>query len=198
MKIVIVGATGTLGKVVTEDLEKDHEIIKVGSSSGDIQADITSSEAITNMYKEIGSFDALVSTTGSGHFGPLNEMTKDNFMLGLTNKLMGQVNLVLIGQKYANPGASFSLVSGILSDHPVDGSSNVAAVNAAINGFVKGAALELKNEMRINAISPGVVENSPQLHSAFPGYKPVKMIDVVYAFRKSVLGKVNGEVIKCW
>ena len=196
MKIIIVGATGTLGKKVTADLEKDHEIIKVGTKSGDLQADLTDATSIEAMFKKVGSFDALVSAAGSGHFGPLNKMTTANFQKGLNSKLLGQVNLVLIGQHYVNPKGSFTLVSGVLSDDPVPNSVNLAAVNAAINGFVKAAALELEKGVRINAVSPGVVEDSPQLFDAFPGHMPVSMERVVYAYRKSILGHVNGQIIK--
>lgn len=196
MKIIIVGASGTLGRKVTEDLEKDHEIIKVGTKTGDIQADLTNPESLKEMFKKVGSFDALISAAGSGHFGPLKEMTGEDFQKGLNSKLLGQVNLVLIGQHYINPKGSFTLISGVLSDDPVQNSVNVSAVNAAVNGFVKAASLELENGVRINAVSPGVVEDSPQLFDAFPGHKPVSMERVVYAYRKSVLGHITGQIIK--
>jgi len=198
MKIIIVGATGTIGQKVTANLEQDHEIIKVGSKSGDMQADITKPKTLENLFEEVGSFDALVSTTGAGHFGPLNEMTAEDFKVGLHSKLLGQVNLVLTGQHYINPKGSFTLVSGILSDDPVAHSVNVSAVNAAINGFVNAAAQELENDVRINVVSPGVVEDSPELFDAFPGHIPVSMDRVVKGFRKSVLGIANGEIIKVW
>lgn len=198
MKIIVAGATGTIGSKVTEDLESDHEVIKVGSSSGDVQADITDSESIEQLFEEVGSFDALVSATGAGHFGPIRDMNEGDFKLGLDSKLMGQVNLVLIGQNYINPNGSFTLVSGILSEDPVYASSNLAAVNGAINGFVKAAAMELENGVRINAISPGVVEDSPEFFDAFPGHKPVAMDDVVLGYRKSVLGNINGEVVEVY
>lgn len=196
MKIVIVGASGTLGSKITEDLENDHEVIKVGTKTGDIQADITDVNSLKKMFEKIGSFDALVSAAGGGHFGPLNEMTPEDFMKGVNSKLMGQVNLVLLGQHYINPWGSFTLITGVLSDDPVRNSVNLAAVNSAVNGFVKAAALELENGVRINAVSPGVVEDSPELFSAFPGHKPVSMERVVYAYRKSVLGHITGQVIK--
>lgn len=196
MKIVIVGASGTLGSKVTKDLENDHEIIKVGTKTGDIQADITKVDSIKKMFEKIGSFDALVSAAGGGHFGPLKEMTTEDFMKGVNSKFMGQVNLVLLGQHYINPGGSFTLITGVLSDDPVRNSVNLAAVNSAVNGFVKAAALELENGVRINAVSPGVVEDSPELFSAFPGHKPVSMERVVYAYRKSILGHITGQVIK--
>ncbi|WP_026464264.1 short chain dehydrogenase [Adhaeribacter aquaticus] len=198
MKIIIVGGAGTIGNKVTADLEKDHEVIKVGRTSGDIQADITQPESIEVMFKTIGSFDALVSISGTGHFGPLKTMTAADFQVGLQSKLLGQVNLVLIGQHYINPKGSFTLTSGILSEDPVFGSANLAAVNAALNSFAMAAALELENDVRINVVSPGVVEDSPELFGAFPGHMPVSMPVVVNAYRKSVLGVVNGQVIKAF
>jgi NAD(P)-dependent dehydrogenase (short-subunit alcohol dehydrogenase family) len=198
MKIIIVGATGTIGSKVTEDLEAEHDIIKVGSQSGDIQADITKPESIKKLFEEVGSFDALINAAGSGFFGPLKEMDHEDFQIGLNSKLAGQANLVLTGQHYINPKGSFTLISGILSDDPVFASANLAAVNGAINSFVIAADQELENDVRINAVSPGVVEDSPEMFDAFPGHNPVAMDRVVTAFRKSVLGSISGEVIKVW
>lgn len=198
MKIVIVGATGTIGSKITADLESDHEVVKVGSNSGDIQGDITDSESIEELFKEVESFDALISATGAAHFGPVKDMAEDDFQRGLNSKLMGQINLVLIGQKFVDPNGSFTLTSGILSEDPVYASSNLAAVNGAINSFVKAAAMELENGVRINAVSPGVVEDSPELFDAFPGHKPVAMDDVVRGYRKSALGNINGEVVEIY
>jgi NAD(P)-dependent dehydrogenase (short-subunit alcohol dehydrogenase family) len=96
MKIIIIGASGTLGRKVTAALKDKHEIITAGSKSGDLQVDITSPESIEAFYKKAGKFDALVSVTGSGHFGPLSSMTPADFKKGIDSKLMGQVNLVLI------------------------------------------------------------------------------------------------------
>jgi NAD(P)-dependent dehydrogenase (short-subunit alcohol dehydrogenase family) len=196
MKIIIIGATGTLGSKITADLEKDHEVIKVGTKTGDLQADITDPKSIKELFEKTGPFDALVSAAGGGHFGPLTDMTTEDFMKGVNSKMMGQINLVLIGQHYIKPKGSFTLITGVLSEDPVKNSVNLAAVNSAVNGFVKAAALELENGVRINAISPGVVEDSPELFGAFPGHKPVSMERVVYAYKKSVLGHITGQVIR--
>ncbi|MEJ0103175.1 MAG: short chain dehydrogenase [Bacteroidota bacterium] len=198
MKIIIIGASGTLGRKVTEALAKDHEIVKAGSKSGDIHVDITSAASIEAMYKQVGAFDAVVSTAGAGHFGPLENITEKEFRLGLDNKLMGQVNLVLIGQHYIKPKGSFTLTSGILSEDPVRYSVNLAAVNGAINSFVLAASYELVNDVRINAISPGVVEDSPNFFPFFPGHTPVTMDKVVAGYLKSVLGEINGQVVKIY
>ena len=198
MKIIIIGATGTIGKHITSALQKDHEVIKAGSKSGDLQVDITSPESIERFFEQIGKFDALVSATGSAHFGPLNTMKDADFRVGINSKLMGQINLVLTGQHYINPKGSFTLTSGILSHDPILLGANLSAVNGAINGFVKSAAIELDNGVRINAISPGVFEESPDYFPYFSGHIPVKMDRVTQAYIKSVLGALTGQVIEVY
>lgn len=194
MKIIIIGATGTIGKHVTAALQKDHEVIKAGSKSGDLQVDISSPGSIENFYKQAGKFDALVSASGDGHFGPLNSMKDADFRVGINSKLMGQVNLVLIGQHYINPKGSFTLTSGSLAEDPIVLGANLSAMNAAINGFVRSAALELENGIRINAAAPDVVEESPGYFPYFPGHTPVSMERVTQAYIKSVLGAQTGQV----
>ncbi|MBL7758390.1 MAG: short chain dehydrogenase [Sphingobacteriales bacterium] len=195
MKIILVGASGTLGRQVASALEKDHELIRVGSKSGDIQADITSPESIENLFKQTGSFDALVSTAGDAYFGPWKTMTDKEFRIGIDSKLMGQVNLVLIGQHFINPKGSFTLTAGVLSKDPVLSGSNASAANGAIEAFVRAAAIELENGVRINAVSPTVVENSPAYFPYFPGHIPATMKEVEYGYLKSILGAGTGQVI---
>jgi NAD(P)-dependent dehydrogenase (short-subunit alcohol dehydrogenase family) len=115
MKIVIVGATGTI-KHVTATLQKDHDVIKVSSKTSNIQVDISSPQSIENFYIQVGKFDALICAAGDAQFGPLAFMKDADFRIGVNSKLMGQVNLVLIGQHYINPKGSFTLTSGALAD----------------------------------------------------------------------------------
>ncbi|MBW8687498.1 short chain dehydrogenase [Chitinophaga rhizophila] len=198
MKIIIVGASGTIGKHIAASLEKEHEIIRVGSKSGDFQADITSAAAIRQLFEKTGPFDALVSTAGDAHFGPLKTMTEKEFSVGISSKMMGQINLVLIGQHYIKPKGSFTLISGVLSEHPVLSGANPAAANGAIEAFVRAAAIELENGVRINVVSPTVVEESPAYFSYFPGHIPATMREVVYAYHRSILGAGTGQVIKVY
>src|SRR5882757_10098306 len=196
MKIIIVGATGTMGKHLTSAFEKEHEIIKAASQGGDIQVDITSTESIENMYKQAGDFDALICTAGPTYVGPWKKMTDIEFRKGIEGKLMGQINLVLIGQYYINPKGSFSLITGALTHEPQLNFANASAANGAVEGFVRAAAIELENDIRINAVSPTVIENSPQYFPFFPGDIPVTMQQLEYGFRKSVFGANTGQVIK--
>jgi NAD(P)-dependent dehydrogenase (short-subunit alcohol dehydrogenase family) len=196
MKIIVIGASGTIGRKVVAFLEKEHEIVKVGSKSGDIQADISSPASIEAMFKKVGPFDALINAAGAAHFGALKTMTDADFRVGIDHKLMGQINLVLIGQHYIRPKGSFTLTSGILSDEPALKTANLAAVNGAIEAFARAVAIELENGVRINVVSPGVAEDSPAFFSVFPGYVPVSMDRLTNAYVKSVLGARTGEVLK--
>jgi NAD(P)-dependent dehydrogenase (short-subunit alcohol dehydrogenase family) len=193
MKIIIIGASGTIGKHVVKALENDHEIIRVGAKSGDIQVDISDPGSIRNMYDKAGKFDAVVCAAGDGHFGPFNKLTDADFRISVNSKMMGQINLVLIGQHYINPRGSFTLTSGSLANDPVPYGTSVTTVNAAIDGFVRASAIELENGVRINAIAPDVVEESPGYFPYFPGHVPQTMHSVAQAYVRSVLGAQTGK-----
>jgi NAD(P)-dependent dehydrogenase (short-subunit alcohol dehydrogenase family) len=197
MKIIIVGATGTMGKHIVSVLEKEHDLIKVSSDGGgDIQADITSTESIENMFKQVGAFDALISTAGPTYVGPWKNLNDTEFRKGVEGKMMGQINLVLIGQNYINSKGSFTLITGALTDEPQINFANASAANGAVEGFVRAAAIELQNGIRINAVSPTVIENSPQYFPYFPGEIPTTMRQLEFMFRKSVFGANTGHIIR--
>lgn len=196
MKIIIVGASGTMGTYLSGALENEHEIVRADRNSRHVQVDITSTESIENMYKKVGRFDALICTAGPTYVGPWINLTDKTFRNGVEGKMMGQINLVLIGQHYINPKGSFTLISGALTHEPQKNFANASAANSAVEGFVRAAAIELENGIRINAVSPTVIENSPQYFPFFPGEIPVTMRQLEFGFRKSVFGAGTGQVIK--
>ena len=196
MKIVIVGASGTMGSYLSASFEKEHEVIRADRNSPEVQVDITSPEAIENMYRKVGAFDALICTAGPTYVGPWKNLTDKEFRQGVEGKMMGQINLVLIGQHYINPGGSFTLITGALTHEPQKNFANASAANAAVEGFVRAAAIELEKDIRINAVSQSVIENSPQYFPYFPGELPVTMKQLEFGFRKSVFGANTGQVIK--
>lgn len=154
MRILVVGASGTVGQAALKALSARHEIVTAGRNSGDVTVDLMDEASVRAMFEKLGRLDAVVSAAGHVHFGPLAAMTPTQFRKGLDDKLMGQVNLVLIGQGHVNDGGSFTLTSGVLDRDPIRQGSNAAAVNGAIGGFVKGAAIEMPRGIRINAVSP--------------------------------------------
>jgi NAD(P)-dependent dehydrogenase (short-subunit alcohol dehydrogenase family) len=154
MRIIVVGATGTIGSAVVTALSAQHDVVSVGHKSGAIRVDLASIESIIQLFRTVEAFDALVCAAGRAAFGSLDELKDADFQLGLSNKLMGQVNLVRIGRQYVHDNGSFTLTSGVLSREPMKGSASISMVNAGLEGFARAAALELPRGMRINVVSP--------------------------------------------
>ncbi len=197
MKILLVGASGTIGAAVTAELSQRHEVISAGRTSGDVQIDITDAETIRNAYQDVGSLDAVVSTTGSVKFAPFAEMHSADYEIGLLDKLMGQVNLVLFGREVVADGGSFTLTTGILDSDPIVAGSSASMVNGAINAFVMAAAIEMPRGLRINAVSPGVIEEAMADYAPFfRGFEPVSAARAALAYAKSVEGARTGQVFR--
>jgi NAD(P)-dependent dehydrogenase (short-subunit alcohol dehydrogenase family) len=199
MKIVVIGGHGTLGKKVSERLKEKHEVIVAARTSGDFVVDITDSNSIKNLFEQTGKLDAIVSTAGATKWAAFDGMSEDDFYIGIKSKLMGQVNIVRIGKNYLNNGGSITLTTGILADDPVENTTNAAMVNGAIHSFVKAVSLEIKNDIRVNVVSPGLVEDSKEkFGDYFPGHTPVSMDKMVSGYIKSIEGKIRGEVIRIY
>lgn len=196
MRILVVGASGTVGKAAANELSRRHDVVRAGRSSGDLTVDVMSEDSVKAMYAKLGKVDAVVACCGHVHFGPVATMTPEQFRKGLNDKLMGQVNLVLLGIGNVNDGGSFTLTSGVLDRDPVRQGASAAAVNGALGAFAKGAAVEMPRGLRINVVSPGLLEDSAQKYDGFfPGHEPVSAARVGLAYAKSVEGALTGQVI---
>jgi NAD(P)-dependent dehydrogenase (short-subunit alcohol dehydrogenase family) len=194
MKILLIGANGTIGSAIDRELSPRHEIIRIGRKSGDFHVDISDSASIRSLFEQTGKFDALICAAGNVNFVPLADMTEKDFALGLQDKLMGQVNLLLIGREFANNGASFTFTTGILSHDPIRTGSSAALVNGALDSFVRAAAIELPHGLRVNSVSPNVlVEAMDSYAPYFRGFKPVPGAEVALAYAKSVEGLQTGQ-----
>lgn len=196
MRVVVVGASGTIGRAVVAELGSRHEIVRIGRSSGDVQLDARDPASVRAGFEKIGRFDALVATMGEVTFAPLTMLDTAALEVGLRSKLLGQVQLVLIGRSFANEGGSFTLTSGILSKDPVIAGSAASMVNGALEAWVRAAAIELLPErLRINCVSPGLLEETAVHAGAlFPGHVPVSSSRVARAYAKSVEGAQTGQV----
>ncbi|PIB26793.1 short chain dehydrogenase [Amylibacter kogurei] len=196
MRIILVGATGDIGKSAYKALEKGHEIITVGRTGGDYQVDVSDLNAVKILYERVGNFDAVISCAGDASFAPLAELNQKTFMVGLQQKVMGQVNLVLAGLDVISDGGSFTLTSGVLDRDPIRMGANAATANGALAGFVKSAAIEMPRGVRVNVVSPGMLDVSAARYGAwFQGHKPVSSHDVGLAYVKCVEGALTGQVV---
>jgi NAD(P)-dependent dehydrogenase (short-subunit alcohol dehydrogenase family) len=197
MRILVVGASGTIGQAVVAELGKRHDIVSAGRSSGDLRMDITDSKSIQAAFDKAGSIDALVSATGKVKFAAFDSMEAADYEIGLRDKLLGQVNLVLIGRNYLSDGGSFTLTTGVLDSDPIRAGTSASMVNGAINAFVIAAAIEMPRSLRINAVSPGVIAEAMKDYAPFfRGFEPVPAARAALAYAKSVEGAQTGQVYR--
>ena len=197
MRVFVIGASGTIGRAVTAELEPRHEVITGGRHSGDVRLDIHDSASIRAAFEELRSVDAVVSATGAVKFGPFEEMEAADYVMSLRNKLLGQVNLVLVGRDYVSERGSFTLTSGVLDVDPIVGGTAASMANGGINAFVLAASIEMPVGQRINAVSPGVIEESMGHYGPyFHGFEPVPARRAALAYAKSVEGARTGHVFR--
>ena len=193
MKILVIGATGTIGKAVADRLSNQHEVIAAGYRDGDVTVDLGNTDSIKAMFEKTGSVDAVISTAGLANFGPLSEQSDADYTLALNNKLMGQVNLIRIGRDFVTNHGSITLTSGILSRQPMPGSASISMANGALESYVKAAALELEN-IRVNVVAPAFVKETMEMMGMDSTYG-VSAVDTTIAYDMAVTGDMHGETL---
>jgi NAD(P)-dependent dehydrogenase (short-subunit alcohol dehydrogenase family) len=194
MRVMVIGATGLIGRAVVEALGSRHEVVPVGHSGGRYTVDLADPASIARMFESAGRLDAVVSAAGAARFGPLAALGDADFQLGLENKLMGQVNLVRLGAASMSDGGSFTLTSGVLAQHPMPGSASISMVNAGLEGFARAAALELPRGIRVNVVSPGWITDTLIALGMDPsGGVPASVVAAAYV--RSLEGSETGQVL---
>ena len=194
MRILLIGATGTIGKAIAAALGRRHEVLLASRHQAPLQVDIADPVTIRALYAKVGKVGAVISAAGEARFKPLDELSDADFAFSIDSKVMGQVNLVRYGLDSVTDKGSITLTSGILAQHPSRGSGAVSLVNAALEGFTRAAALEAPRGIRINVVSPPwVTETLKALGMPLEGGLPAAT--VAQAYVRSVEGTGTGQVI---
>ena len=194
MRILVIGATGTIGRRVVEALSAGNEIVAVSRTSTPIAVDISDDSSIQAMYKKVGKVDAVVSAAGGAKFAPLSQLSDGDFEFSLNDKLMGQVGVVRFGLDHVTDGGSITVTSGILARSPMPGSAAISLVNAGLEGFVRAAALEAPRRIRVNVVSPPWVAETLVALKMDPS-QGLPAATVARAYVRSVKGTQTGAVI---
>jgi NAD(P)-dependent dehydrogenase (short-subunit alcohol dehydrogenase family) len=194
VRILVIGATGTIGAAIVSLLESRHEVLRASHTRSALNVDLSNADSIKQLYATVGPIHAVVSAAGESVFQPLLSLSDADFALCLTSKLMGQVNLVRFGVDMLEDGGSFTLTTGILSRQPMPGSAAISASNAGLEGFVRAAALELPRGLRINAIAPGWVRETLVARKMDPDLG-LPAARIAETYRQAVEGRATGQIL---
>lgn len=201
-RILLIGASGIIGRAVDAALAPTHDIIRAGLHSGDVRFDLADTAAMLAALQQVGKVDAIVSTAGQAHFVRLAgvavaPLTESKYGLGVVDKLMGQVNLALAARDYLNDGGSVTLTSGTTSDEPIVGGSSLSMVNGALEKWAMAAATEMPRGIRINVVSPSLAsEVSDEAAAAFPGFVKVPAATMALAYVRCIESLITGQTLK--
>lgn len=199
MRILIIGASGTIGRPLCAALEPRHEVIAAGRKGRDATVDIRSADSIWALYESVGAVDACVCVAESGALDRFEDLTEAGLLENMRGKFFGQVNLVLIGQHYLNDGGSFTLTSGIFADEAWPGVTGGAVISGGLHSFVLSAAIELKRGLRINAVSPTMITDSAEDYGhLFPGMVPVAMDRLLAGYTRCIEGRGTGQILRLY
>lgn len=193
-RVLVVGATGTIGAAVAAALKGRYDVAAASHSKATHKVDISDPASLKAMLAAVGKVDAIVSCAGSAAYKPLAELTDEDFAYSLKNKLMGQVNLARYGLAHLNDGGTIVLTTGVLAQNPNRESSAISLVNNGIEGFARAAALQLPRGIRIHVVSPPWVTETLIAYKMDPsGGKPAAQ--VAQAYVAALEGKHAAVVI---
>lgn len=196
-KVIVVGASGVLGGAVAAGLDKDYDVVRAGRNGADLVLDASNVEQLEAAFKQAGPIDGLVVCIGHVPFEPFATVDLEAFSAGIMNKFMHQANLVRAVLPHLSDNGSIVLTSGILADEPLIGSSCAAAANGAVHAFVMAVAAELAGRVRINVVSPSVVEDSVEGYGDFfDGFEATSMASLVKGYRRCLAGPISGRVLR--
>ncbi|WP_084106724.1 short chain dehydrogenase [Demequina sp. NBRC 110056] len=194
MRALIIGGTGTIGQAAKAALDPSYETV-IAARSTDPGVDITDEASIEALFEAVGEVNAVVIAAGTVPFKRITALTADDYTSAFTSKVVSQLNVVRIGLPYVKDGGSFTLTSGILSREPIAASAAAAMANGALESYVMAAAPEMPRGIRINVVSPGVLESSTGHHALFPGFTPVPDAVVGQAYLRAVAGARTGRTL---
>ncbi|MBT2441795.1 short chain dehydrogenase [Streptomyces sp. ISL-36] len=195
MKIVVIGATGTVGSALADVLESNpgHHVVRA-SRRGPVQVDLADPKSIGGLFATVDGIDAVIAVAASGAIAGLGDSADDDYFVGLEGKLLGQVHLVRHALRHLNDAGSITLTNGV-STFSEPGLSFTALMNAGLAGFVPAAALEMPRGIRLNAVSPGWISETLGALGR-DGSAGTPLAEVVRTYVEIVEGTARGQVIE--
>jgi nucleoside-diphosphate-sugar epimerase len=200
-RLLLVGAGGVIGRHLHQALQADYDIITAGLDDAGLRMDLTDPASVSAALAGLGTLDAIISAAGRAHFAPLKDVQAaageaSKYALGLQDKLMGQVNLALASRGVLRPGGAIVLTSGTTSTDPIPGGSSLSMVNGALEAWVRAAATEWPDGVRINLVSPSLVQGTPAAAlRAFAGWPVITGECVALAYIRCLQSGISGQTL---
>ena len=194
MKVILIGASGKIGRGVDKAASVNHEVVRVGLADGDVQCDYTDPESVRSMFTTIGPYHALVSAVGDdSRFLPFEELADDDFRYGFERKFLSQIRLMTLGKPTIHDGGSFTLTSGFLSHYSNRRGIATGPFNAALETYVEHTARFWPRGIRINVVSPG-----PVVGPGRNGRGAVTSEQCAESYVQAIEGTMTGRVLRVW
>jgi len=197
MKILVIGATGTIGEAVYQKLlDQEHEVFAAHRNSTDYPVDIENKTSILNLFQKLPRLDAVINAAGTATWKHFSELTEEDYYIGIQSKLMGQVNLVHIAQNHLSKTGSITLTTGILAEHYEPNTIALSMVNGGIHSFVKSASNELPKGIRLNVVAPGAIIGNFPADKKFAGHLPIPIVSAVTLYQTALTQNITGQILK--
>lgn len=173
--VVIVGGTSGLGKEVARHFAtQGREVVisgrdpkraagvasEIGGRTRGIGFDLAKPADIAPALAEVGPVHHLVVAAIERDENKVRDFDSTRALRLATLKLIGYTEVIHALASRLSGDSSILLFGGGAKDKPYPGSTMVTTVNAAVTGLVRSLVMELA-PVRVNAIHPGIVGDSP-------------------------------------
>ncbi|MCL6551822.1 MAG: SDR family oxidoreductase [Firmicutes bacterium] len=203
--VVVIGGTSGIGKEIARyyaglgrevvisgrDASRADAVAReLGSNVRGVGVDLTRPHEVAGRLADIGSVGGLVLAAIDRDRNTVREYDVAGAMTLVTLKLVGYTAVVHALHSRLTPDGAIVIFGGLAKERPYPGSTTVTTINAGVSGLVRTLATELA-PVRVNAIHPGIVGDSPywannqamleRVKARTPTGRLVRMQDVVDA-----------------
>jgi NAD(P)-dependent dehydrogenase (short-subunit alcohol dehydrogenase family) len=153
--------------------ELEKVIGALGARAVAVQGDVTKPTDLDRLYDqvkaEVGRVDVVFANAGFAAPAPLGALTEEHVDGLLNTDVKGVIWTVQKSLPLMESGGSIILSSSIVGSKGFAGWSLYSASKAAVRSFARTWASDLKGKnIRVNAVSPGVIETPAWTESGLP------------------------------
>jgi NAD(P)-dependent dehydrogenase (short-subunit alcohol dehydrogenase family) len=171
-RVVVVGGSSGMGLAIAAEAASAGASVVIGGRSQKrlenalavsqaeraVVLDMTQEKDVEAFFREAGAFDHLVITASEATFGLFLDLPIDRAKSFFESKFWGPYTVARYGAPFMREGGSITFFSGAASQRPEPAFTAGSTINAAIEHFAGALARELAPKIRVNCISPGLID----------------------------------------